>query len=1195
MAITWRATGLIGDNTGGEETHTLASVDFGTAAADRHVYVGFSPAAFDATGVTSVLIGGVTADPDPNNPAAITGSVTEGFFYVANVPTGTSGDVVISYSGGGVYNSKIVVWTDNGEPTFNAAVQDTTIATDELSLSIGVPADGKLLAFALRPNMTSASWTAGATESADVDANDITAANAEGLSAEGSRTVTVVFTGGFGFETLLRATTFSTGGGAIAVDVPATSYSTTGPNPTINQTTPVSVPATTYAVAAPAPSIGVAIPVAVPATSYSVIAPAPGIAAQETITVPATSYSTTAPAPGITEQVSVSVPVSSVELSAPAPTISVGAAVSVPATTYSVTTPSASITESVGVSVPATAYTTSAPEPTIDTGGATLIADAITIASRSNTLMAPESITFRVDPDTLTTPLGIAAPTGAYDARLSEPTFVWTFGDSYQFTSSVNTEQFNSGTALGAAAQHTYRQAGTYTVRLDIYTWDGGHWYSETTVTVNAFSGTTITVGPSGRDYTALDDAISAMLGSESGVTRIVLDRGQTYSCSGTDFGVTTSDRWPSFQIVAADGAGAKPIVNLTKSFRWWEWETLAAAGSKDAVFQNIDFQGGFSASTNTGPDVSFIEMINPTVAPGIMLFDGCVAQGFRWMLNISRDAEMQTRVILNDTRLYDYLNAAVYCFRLALLASTGSAILGHPEARINDGDVNFQGGPPWRTDAAIEILNKSDGFSRQGWSGTSHPTRLAYQAFRMNADGRQNTETYVSENIIESGYRIFTFGAEQSGNPATNVPRPHRALQFESNICVANWQNNQMIYSRVGGAHYRNNLFIWPASVDNDGVVAPVINQVNSNGEANGEAENLNSPIYAHNNTIVNLRTSGSADMLQHDTSAGTFTSITIANNIIHEPNKGVPVVTYAPLKDDGAVLMTPRELGYRAADGTWAPEDQASPATTAYTFAPESGSIAIAGATGSVIAPLDRTNTLRPSPASIGASELSTTGVSVTVPGTTYTVGTPTVTLGVDTDVVVPATSYALIGPNPTIVEGVGVLVPATSYAVSAPAPAIPLSVAIGVPSTGYALAALEPTIVQGVGVTVPATSYALSALAQQIDLNILVSVPESSLELFAPEVEIGVGVPVSVPATSYSLTFPAPAVDAPEGVIVPVTTYEIATPDITLLVPDVDVELVGFSVAASVGALNSLQLWTEVEPEDDTPSTIWTRTLP
>lgn len=215
MALTWRFADFGGTGVGNETSYTYSGVDIGAAAADRWVYAAFGPGTFTATGISSVTIGGVTATADPNNPASITGYMSGVFFFAANVPSGTTADVVVNYSGGGLYDNLVSVWTDNGEPTFNDAAIDTSISSNVLSVSVDVPADGKLLALARRLNMTAASWT-GATESYDDATDDATAANAEGLSVETGRTVSVTFTNGLNFECLLGVTTFSTAGGGPA-------------------------------------------------------------------------------------------------------------------------------------------------------------------------------------------------------------------------------------------------------------------------------------------------------------------------------------------------------------------------------------------------------------------------------------------------------------------------------------------------------------------------------------------------------------------------------------------------------------------------------------------------------------------------------------------------------------------------------------------------------------------------------------------------------------------------------------------------------------------------------------------------------------------------------------------------------------------------------------------------------------------
>lgn len=216
MALTWRGFSFEGTGAGNQTSLTYAGVDIGAAASDRWVHVAVVPNAFTATGITGVTIGEVTATADPNNPAFSNADFPVGtFFYSANVPSGTTADVVASFSGGGVYNAWLCVWTDEGEPTYLDAAIDRTLTSDALSVNVDVSADGKLLAFGTRVNMGSAVWS-GATEDADSDPIGATTASAEGLSSETGRTITVTFTGGLNLEPILGVTTFSTAGGGPA-------------------------------------------------------------------------------------------------------------------------------------------------------------------------------------------------------------------------------------------------------------------------------------------------------------------------------------------------------------------------------------------------------------------------------------------------------------------------------------------------------------------------------------------------------------------------------------------------------------------------------------------------------------------------------------------------------------------------------------------------------------------------------------------------------------------------------------------------------------------------------------------------------------------------------------------------------------------------------------------------------------------
>ena len=88
-------------------TYTFNSVSFGTADNMREIYVVFSYSSNTTRTVSSVTIGGVTATAVVTSATATTGTA----MYMAKVPTGATGTIVINMSGtltrisGGVFIS----------------------------------------------------------------------------------------------------------------------------------------------------------------------------------------------------------------------------------------------------------------------------------------------------------------------------------------------------------------------------------------------------------------------------------------------------------------------------------------------------------------------------------------------------------------------------------------------------------------------------------------------------------------------------------------------------------------------------------------------------------------------------------------------------------------------------------------------------------------------------------------------------------------------------------------------------------------------------------------------------------------------------------------------------------------------------------------------------------------------------------
>lgn len=138
-------------------TYTFSSQALGTAAADRVIVVGLF--GDTARTVSSVTIGGVSASRVKRQ--LNTGNFVE--LWQAAVPTGTTGDVVITFSGA-CSRSGVGVWALYGaNPTaHDTGASSANPGTDTLD----VPALGVAIAYSAGSSIASWSWT-GLTEKFD--------------------------------------------------------------------------------------------------------------------------------------------------------------------------------------------------------------------------------------------------------------------------------------------------------------------------------------------------------------------------------------------------------------------------------------------------------------------------------------------------------------------------------------------------------------------------------------------------------------------------------------------------------------------------------------------------------------------------------------------------------------------------------------------------------------------------------------------------------------------------------------------------------------------------------------------------------------------------------------------------------------------------------------------------------------------
>lgn len=173
-------------------TYTFAAQNFGAAAADRYLVVVIQSRKGGAsTTITGVTIGGITATEVVQRTNNVTNTDVAGIF-IAAVPTGTSGDVVITF-GAGMARCGISLFRGTGmNPT--PYDTDSSVASDP-TCTLNIPADGAAVAGGITAASSSAAWT-GLTERSDaVIETFITATSAsdEGMSLESNRTITIDF------------------------------------------------------------------------------------------------------------------------------------------------------------------------------------------------------------------------------------------------------------------------------------------------------------------------------------------------------------------------------------------------------------------------------------------------------------------------------------------------------------------------------------------------------------------------------------------------------------------------------------------------------------------------------------------------------------------------------------------------------------------------------------------------------------------------------------------------------------------------------------------------------------------------------------------------------------------------------------------------------------------------------------------
>lgn len=211
MAIAFLQSASDGTNA---TVYTFASQNLGAAAADRQIIVGAIGRAETQQTIDSITVGGVTAtitiqNGQGNNVAGIA---------IANVPTGTTGDIVVTFSGA-MARAGIGAWRADVVSALHDS--DTSLA-EPPSVNLDVPV-GFAIGVGNENNTASATWT-GLTERYDtlIEATSLsTGASDEFAAPETGRTMTCTFAaGGAGPVGVFASWSYTGGGGGASVGTP---------------------------------------------------------------------------------------------------------------------------------------------------------------------------------------------------------------------------------------------------------------------------------------------------------------------------------------------------------------------------------------------------------------------------------------------------------------------------------------------------------------------------------------------------------------------------------------------------------------------------------------------------------------------------------------------------------------------------------------------------------------------------------------------------------------------------------------------------------------------------------------------------------------------------------------------------------------------------------------------------------------
>lgn len=610
---------------------------------------------------------------------------------------------------------------------------------------------------------------------------------------------------------------------------------------------------------------------------------------------------------------------------------------------------------------------TSDSQATMSQAGGTLTGVSFTV-SRGGIDEAPQGVRFT------------ATATGVADQ--DEVMFLWDFGDDYQFRYLPAETQSNdrqSGTAMGQQAVHAYRTAGTYTVTCTAYEFTSTGVVSSTTsqqITIAAsdpritervaisLTGS-FTGAPAGATQVDWSGGVPSVYALEANKA-YYLEAGQTFVMDRIDIDLD----FGGCVKLTRYGAGANPVVAAPGTSDHFASLWFRGTDQDDFTISEVDFQGTFDVDDD--PDwenTSVYPTPPPNPGTGIYvshtdngghqtgLFFGVRMSGFGinfYQNNSSANSEIYS-VDCESTNYFDYgilagwgAEAFVGVHSTQKIGTQGLPALsrnwnttGQPNT-ASHGPMRLSSGDPL-------IVNKCRLYSyRSGWSGSPEPGVAATQAaLRTHTAGSNAFEqAFISQNDIIGGFGIMSNDIE-----AVDVAQGAVGTYIvEANYLAPNSDGDSGGYTTTTkpGAHYRGNIYHWPSGTPTPSWATTIF--LVSGKDATSFASGGTVRFYGE--TLVvdeNMPTVGwqAADQ-------------------IDDPSR--------PIEYENTLFQINGTFDSANSDALF--QTDYAPLTSTFPFAPLSGSAAYQAYSTGRLPPLEQDGTVRTSPFSIGASEESAGG---------------------------------------------------------------------------------------------------------------------------------------------------------------------------------------------------------------------------